>query len=129
MATPGESVRQLLDRYCHAMSTRDRATWVDCFAPDAVQEDPVGSTPNVGHDAIGAFFDANGAIPITIYCTADPLVMGDEVLAFFAVDADINGTMMHLPRIVDHIVLTKDGQRFQRLRAFFDYAELVPKSV
>jgi len=35
---------------------------------------------------------------------------------------------MHLPRIVDHIVLSDDGTRIQRLRAFFDYAELRPKT-
>jgi hypothetical protein len=50
------------------------------------------------------------------------------VLAFFAVDADMDGATMHLPRIVDHIVLTDDGTKFQRLRAFFDYAELAPKT-
>ena len=33
-----------------------------------------------------------------------------------------------LPRIVDHIVLTDAGTHFQRLRAFFDYAELAPKA-
>jgi hypothetical protein len=120
-------VRALLDRYCRAMSERDRDTWVNCFAPDAVQEDPVGAAPNVGHDAIGAFFDANGAVPIKIWCSDDPLICGDEVLAFFAVDAEMDGTTMHLPRIVDHIVLTADGTQFQRLRAFFDYGELRPK--
>jgi hypothetical protein len=58
-----------------------------------------------------AFFDAN-PMPIHIYQTQDPLVIGNEVLAFFAVDADIDGTQMHLPRIVDHIVLTDDGTAF-----------------
>ena len=33
---------------------------------------------------------------------------------------------MTIPRIIDHIVLTDDGLRFQSLRAFFDYAEMVP---
>jgi steroid delta-isomerase len=124
-ATPAD-VKVLLDRYCAAMSANDRESWLDCFADDAVQEDPVGTTPNVGRDAIGKFFDGN-PVGVHIYQTQDPLVIGNEVLAFFAVDADIDGTAMHLPRIVDHIVLTDDGTRFQRLRAFFDYAELSPK--
>jgi hypothetical protein len=38
----------------------------------------------------------------------------------------MNGSRMLLPRIVDHIVLTEDGTRIKSLRAFFDYAELVP---
>lgn len=125
-ATPAD-VKALLDRYCAAMSANDREKWLDCFADDAVQEDPVGTTPNVGRAAIGKFFDSN-PVAVHIYQTQDPLVIGNEVLAFFAVDADMDGTTMHLPRIVDHIVLTDDGSRFQRLRAFFDYAELAPKS-
>jgi hypothetical protein len=38
----------------------------------------------------------------------------------------MGGQMMTIPRIVDHIVLSDDGSRFQSLRAFFDFAELVP---
>ena len=124
-ANPAD-VKALFDRYCRAMSDKDRESWLDCFADDAVQEDPVGATPNVGRAAIATFFDGN-PMPIHIYQTQDPLVIGNEVLAFFAVDAEIDGTKMHLPRIVDHIVLTDDGTRIQRLRAFFDYAELGPK--
>lgn len=119
-------IKAMLDRYCAAMTARDADTWVNCFAPDATQEDPVGAAPNVGHAAIRAFFEAN-TIPVHIYQTQDPLVVGNEVLAFFAVDAEMDGTTMHLPRIVDHIVLTADRTRFQSLRAFFDYAELRPK--
>ena len=125
MATT-EDTRLLLDNYCDAMNERDRERWLDCFADDAVQEDPVGTTPNVGRTAIGAFFDAN-PISVHLYQTQDPLVIGREVLAFFAVDTEIDGTPMFLPRIVDHIVLTDDGLRFARLRAFFRFEELRPK--
>jgi len=33
---------------------------------------------------------------------------------------------MRLPRIVDHIVLTADGTRFQALRVFYDQTDMVP---
>jgi steroid delta-isomerase len=124
MATK-DDVRALLERYCSAMNTHDREPWLDCFADDAVREDPVGTAPEVGREAIGAAFDANH-IKVTLSVTDDPLVIGREVLAFFTVVADMDGQMMTLPRIVDHIVLTEDGTRFQSLRAFFDFAELVP---
>ena len=29
-----EAVRTLLERYCTSMNSGDRATWLDCFAPD-----------------------------------------------------------------------------------------------
>lgn len=118
-------IRALLERYCTAMNAGDREAWLDCFADDAVQEDPVGTPPNVGREAIGAFFDAND-VEVTLSLTADPLVVGNEVIAFFKADATMDGTAMVLPRIVDHIVLDESGTRFARLRAFFDYAELVP---
>lgn len=120
-----DEVRALLERYCASMNGRDRETWLDCFAPDAVQEDPVGTPPNVGREAIAGFFDAND-VAVTLSVIADPLVIGNEVLAFFKVVADIEGTTMTIPRIVDHIVLTDDGARFQSLRAFFDMSEMVP---
>lgn len=120
-----DEVRTLLQRYCDAMNGRDRERWLDCFADDAVQEDPVGTPPNVGREAIGRFFDAN-EVPVTLSLTDDPLVLGDEVLAFLRVEADMGGRQMTIPRIVDHIVLTPDGTRFRSLRAFFDYDEMRP---
>jgi steroid delta-isomerase len=118
-------VRALLERYAAAMNERRREDWLDCFADDAVQEDPVGAPVNVGRDAIGHFFDTN-VIPVDLSVTDDPLIVGNEVLAFFTVVAQMETGPMRLPRIVDHIVLTEDGQKFQALRAFFNYAEMVP---
>jgi len=120
-----DEVRALLERYCTAMSAGDREAWLDCFADDAIQEDPVGTPPNVGREAIGAFFDAND-VEVTLSLTGDPLIVGNEVIAFFKADALMDGNAMVLPRIIDHIVLDESGNRFARLRAFFDYAELVP---
>ena len=126
MTTPSkDDVRALLERYAAAMNNGDREAWLDCFADDAVHEDPVGTPPNVGREAIGRFFDSN-EIPVTLSLTADPLVLGHEVLAFLAVVADMDGNKMTIPRIVDHIVLSEDGTRFQSLRAFFDYGEMRP---
>jgi steroid delta-isomerase len=120
-----ESVRALLERYCAAMNEGRREDWLDCFADDAFQEDPVGARPNVGREAIGRFFDAN-EVPVTLTVTSDPLIVGSEVIGFFQVVAEMNGSKMLLPRIIDHIMLTEDGTRIQSLRAFFDYAEMVP---
>ena len=120
-----DEVSALLDRYCSAMSEGRRDDWLDCFADDAVQEDPVGTPPNVGREAIGAFFDASPP-GVTLVRTADPLVLGDEVIAFFRAEVNMDGQDMVLPRIVDHIRLDATGTRFAHLRAFFDYAEIVP---
>ncbi len=83
-----KTVRALLERYCTAMNERRREDWLDCFADDAVQEDPVGTPANVGREAIGRFFDGND-IAVTLSVTDDPLVVGNEVLAFFTVVAEM----------------------------------------
>ena len=118
-------VRALLQRYCDAMNEGRRDDWLDCFTDDALQEDPVGAPVNVGREALARFFDAN-EVPVILSITDDPLIVGDEVLAFFRVDADMDGQRMTIPRIVDHVILTEDGSRFRSLRAFFDYGEMVP---
>src|SRR5690349_20348085 len=107
------------------MNEGRRDDWLDCFADDAVQEDPVGAPVNVGREALARFFDAN-EIPVTLSITEDPLIIGDEVLAFMRVEAEMEGGRMTIPRIVDHVVLTEAGTRFSSLRAFFDYGEMVP---
>jgi steroid delta-isomerase len=124
MATKDE-VRALLERYTSAMNERRREDWLDCFADDAVQEDPVGAPVNVGREALGRFFD-EASTDVTLTVADDPIVLGDEVVAFLTVEVVLGERRYRLPRIVDHIVLTDDGARFRSLRAFFDPTELVP---
>jgi hypothetical protein len=40
-----------------AVAVHDRAAWVDLYARDGVVNDPVGSRPHQGHEAIGRFYD------------------------------------------------------------------------
>lgn len=52
----------LADRYFRATQSNDAATWAACFALDATVDDPVGSPPIKGTDAIlerGKEFMAN----------------------------------------------------------------------
>jgi steroid delta-isomerase len=53
MSTPTE---QTVAEYFAAIRAMDADRCVAVFAPDAVQHDPVGAPPNIGHDAIRAFF-------------------------------------------------------------------------
>jgi steroid delta-isomerase len=120
-----DEVRALLERYTAALTERRRDDWLDCFAEDAVQEDPVGAPVNVGREALARFFD-DAQTDVTLTVTDDPIVLGDEVVAFFTAVVVLGDRRYRLPRIVDHIVLTEDGTRFRSLRAFFDGDELVP---
>jgi steroid delta-isomerase len=43
--------------YASSWAARDRGAWLRTFAPDAIQEDPVGVPVRRGHREIGGFWD------------------------------------------------------------------------
>lgn len=59
-------IETTIARYFAATRAMDRRTWVECFAPNGVSHDPVGAPPNVGHAALGAFFDSIVGLVATI---------------------------------------------------------------
>ncbi len=57
MSTPGpDAIRSAIQSYTERHSAGDIDGIVALFAPDAHVEDPVGSDPHVGQDAVRAFF-------------------------------------------------------------------------
>jgi steroid Delta-isomerase len=125
MVTP-EHAKQVIETYCTAETAKDRDTWVSLFAPDATHEDPVGAPVNRGVEAIGAFFDAGaGQMDLDLHPTADPIVVGNEALAFLEVHVGAGAERLVLAPIVDHMVFGDDG-KIVALRAFFDPAGITP---
>ena len=61
-----EQICRLCDDYIAALNKRDPDAVIAYFAQDAVQEEPVGTSPNVGREAIRAFFDSHREAPITV---------------------------------------------------------------
>src|SRR6476620_2827985 len=59
-----EVVRDVFARYAQALGEGDTAALVALFAPDGTLEDPIGTEPHRGHEAIARFFqegfDATG---------------------------------------------------------------------
>jgi steroid delta-isomerase len=51
-----EHIRAVMERYAVLMQAADADAIAMLFAEDAVVEDPVGTPPHVGRDAIRAFF-------------------------------------------------------------------------
>ena len=52
-----EHIRDVFTRYAHGLTAGDTAALVSLFAPDATLEDPIGTPPHRGHQAIARFFD------------------------------------------------------------------------
>lgn len=119
MAEP-TTMQSTLDAYVESFNGRDRARWVELFAADARQEDPVGSPANVGHEAIGSFFDAmEGMGDITLTQPRPPILTDSEALLFLTAVTRTNGLVITVPFIVDHIVFDDSGH-MTSLRSFWD---------
>jgi len=56
MAT-SEQVRAAVDGYVQSFVSADRDRFLSVLAPDVVQEDPAGSSPNQGVDALARFWE------------------------------------------------------------------------
>ena len=55
MVTP-EHIRAVFERYASGLADGDVAAIVALFAPDGTLEDPIGTPPHAGHEAIARFF-------------------------------------------------------------------------
>jgi steroid delta-isomerase len=55
MPTPAE---RTIANYFATTRNGDRQGWVGCFSKTGSTEDPAGTPPHVGHEALGKFFDS-----------------------------------------------------------------------
>ena len=112
-------LRAAVDRYIEAWNAEDRAAWLACFAEDAVSEDPVGSDPITGHEAIGGFwdgihsmFDGSKLNPVL-----GPIVCGNEATLAMQATGSSGGNEVVID-IVDVFHMNDDG-KITSLRAFW----------
>lgn len=56
MVVTSEHIRSVFQRYCELVSTGDFEAIAQLYASDATVEDPVGSTPHRGREAIREFY-------------------------------------------------------------------------
>lgn len=67
MSVTAEHIRHVFQRYCELVTAGDFAAIAALYAPDATIEDPIGSTPHRGRDAIRAFYEASaGAVRLEL---------------------------------------------------------------
>ena len=123
MATP-EEIRATIDQYVARFSAGDAAGWVALFADDARQEDPVGAPVNVGHDAIGAFYETMLSLGgPQLSFVREPIILGNEAVVFLQAVSGEGPTAALLPFICDHMTFTDDA-RIASLQAFWDPASM-----
>lgn len=126
MADPA-AINATIRNYAERFSAGERDAWVELFTADARQEDPVGTPVNLGHEAIGGFYDTMvGSFGVPqLSLSADPIVIGNEAMVELNVVAGSGEGRVRIPRIIDHMTFADDG-RISALRAFWDPATITP---
>lgn len=120
MATPTpESLRDLVDRYCAAVTNGDMDAIVAMYAPDAVQRDPSSAPPNVGHDAIRTFYENARAAADSLRFEAVAIhTSGHDVAFDFKVTVSLGGGAMVIDGI--EIFTVSDEHLITQVTAYWD---------
>ena len=117
MATK-EDITRLVETYVAAVGAQDLEATVAVFADDAYQEDPIGTPPNVGVDAVRGFFERSFAVPFSTELTGPVLVTGDYAAFHFTITVPLGEESMTV-RVIDQIRVDGEG-RIAELRAIVD---------
>jgi steroid delta-isomerase len=117
MATK-EEIHTLIENYIAAVGRQDLEATLAVFADDAYQEDPIGTPPNVGIDAVRGFFERAFAMPFSTELTGPVLVTGDYAAFHFTITVPLGEDTITV-RVIDQIRVDADG-RIAELRAVVD---------
>ena len=110
-----------------AVQAKDKGAWLSLFAEDGVVQDPVGKSfldetgeGHRGHEAIGAFFDANIAPVESIrFELHDSFAAGDEVANVATIHMTLPGGATSRCEGV-FVYRVRDDGKLVSLRAFWE---------
>lgn len=114
-----EQICAVCDEYVAAVAAHDTDRTVRLFAPDASQEEPVGNTPNVGHENIRKFFAQSEGFPFQVRRLGPITVSGN--VAAFQIRVDFPGGDPRPMTSTDVVTFDDDG-RIRSLVAIPDAA-------
>jgi hypothetical protein len=110
-----------------AVAVHDKAAWVGLFAPDGLINDPVGSRPHVGPDAIARFYDMFIAPNTIEFEVARDLVCGTTVMRDLTVHTTMGpGVELHIPMHLRYeLVPVPGGWKIAGLYAHWELAAMI----
>jgi steroid delta-isomerase len=121
--TTPDDLRAAVERYVTTVNGRDPVAISALFTEDAVQADPVSQPPNVGREAIAAFFAGGiAASDAWTFEAADVHTCGSSVAIDFAITVEAGGATMRI-RGIEVFDAGPDG-RFTSARAYWDDADV-----
>lgn len=113
--TSPEAMTRAVETYVAAFDAADPEMVVGLFAPDATVEDPVGTPPHVGHDAIRAFYTSSMKTGAKLKLDGPVRVAGNTAaFAFHVTFADPNMRV----DVIDLFRFDEDG-KVVSMQAFF----------
>jgi len=122
--TGTRNIRPAFAAYLDSWRTNDAQARGALFAEDAVFEDPVGTAPIVGKEALFEFWKRTASVPIRFRPTRERLVICvNEAMVQFTLRIEVEGTPPCTVRILENFRLDDEGKIVQ-LRAFWDEASV-----
>ena len=113
---PEEKI-ELVERYVAAVSDHDVAAVRALFADDAVLEDPVGSEPHVGIDAVCAFYEKGFGVKFRLELTGPVRCAGDSAAFPFVVTTEVAGSRFRID-VIDVFEFDAAG-KVRSMRAYW----------
>jgi len=119
-----QRMQTTVDDYIAHMSAGDKEAWLDLFADGATVEDPVGTPPHVGREAIAAFWDLVRSLSdsLTVDRTGPIRCAGAEAAFPMQAHTDLGGTSMVVD-IID-VFTFDDDHKIVGMRAFWDQSDM-----
>jgi steroid delta-isomerase len=113
-----QDYRKAVEQYIDALNAADLERILDIYAEDAAVEDPVGSAPYRGKQAISDFY-AQGAINSGLRATlTGPVrIAGREAAFSFYVDIEMDGNKMRIEPI--DVFRFNEAGKVESMRAFW----------
>jgi len=111
------AIEAAVHAYVRALNAGDLDAVVALYADDASVEDPVGAAPQVGRDAIRAFYRRSLSVPLVVALEGPVRVAGSECAFAFSVSLTWEGKAMTI-RPIDTFRFDGSG-RIAQMRAFF----------
>ena len=126
MTSDAATIRSAVEGYCAAFTAGDQDAYVALFAEDAWIEDPVGTSPHKGKEAIAAFFAQSSSLAESIELRqTGPVRVAAGECAFPMQARPVIGGDTYAVDIID-VMTFDDAGKITTMRAFWDPAEMRP---
>ena len=117
-----EHMTAVVQRYVAALNASDLEGIVALYADDATVEDPVGSEPQRGIEAIRAFYANSLKLPLQVALTQEVRAVANEAAFAFTVSFEYQGRQTVIAPI-DHFRFNEAG-KVVSMRALFGKANI-----